>query len=1198
MPDPTPGDLFPTLDRLAPLSPAEMLARLLGKQRQHWELGERVLVETLIERLRAAGESWLDEDGVLDLIYNEIVLREERGDKPQLEEYLGRFPQHAEQLRWQFSVHEGLRECSFWKEAAGAAGAADAPGPLGAMPPAAAGNGPTTEVHPGNALPPAAPGGSWDLPTLAGRPEDELPHAKTVKPPPGKTVPPAGQDPPTLPGAHATAAAGAELLPGYEVLGELGRGGMGVVYKARQLKLRRLVALKMILAGIHAGEEDRQRFLREAEAVARLQHPNVIQIYEIGEHKGLPYLSLEFCAGGSLAARLHGTPLPGREAAQLVETLARAMHAAHQQQIVHRDLKPGNILLTADGRLKITDFGLAKKLDERGTTQTGDVMGTPSYMAPEQAGGQVADVGPATDIYALGAILYELITGRAPFRAATPLDTLRQVVSDDPVAPSRLQPKTPRDLETVCLKCLQKEPHKRYATALELADDLMRFRTGESIRARPVSMWERSVKWARQRPAIAALLALVVLTTVLGFAGVTWQLRQTEEARRRTAGALEETEEARRRLADALEKSETLLYSNHIALADREWLSNHMARVDELLDDCPPRLRGWEWRYLRRLCHGDGLDGLPGSLSVAFSPDGRRLATAEGNDVHVRELATGADVQVLHGHASRVTGVAFSADGHRVAGSGDDNAVLVWDADTGAELFRCPALPDGLGAVAFSRDGRLLAAAAGSHVVVRDAATGRPVHALAGHAGPVTGVAFSPDGKLLASSSRDQTVRLWDVADGEEAAVLRGHSGDVTGVAFSPDGKTLVSSGEDDSIRLWDVDGRREQRSLLGQGGKVTALAVSGERGDGWLLASAGGDALQPGEVKVWNPVAGRLERTFRGHNGMVLSLAFQPGGDHLASADRSAVKVWDVTVDQGSRTLGAPVGALNGVAVSPDGQFLAAVGADSAVRVWEVAGRRDPVTLRGHEGAVLGAAFLGTTGRLASAGADRTVRVWDLGSRKELATLHGHTDLVWSVASTPAGDRLASGGVDGTVRVWDLADSKAAPRVLEGHTGQVNCVAFRPDGRLLASGSADRTVRLWDPDKGREVGTPISHATDVTCLAFSPDGKLLASGGGDDDREEIKVWDVESGRELLTPGARTGKIMGLAFSPDGRRLASASQDGTIKLWETAGGQEMLTLRGHRGPVYCLAFAPDDRWIASVGKDGTVRLWDAPRPGE
>jgi WD40 repeat protein/serine/threonine protein kinase len=1174
MPDPTPGDLFPTLDRLAPLSPAEMLALLLGKQRQHWEQGERVLVETYLERLRAAGESWLDEDGVLDLIYNEIVLREERGDKPGLEEYLGRFPQYAEQLRWQFSVHEGLRDCSFWKMAPNAG---NAPGPLGDVPPAPSTDGPGTQILPGG--PPAGAGSPGDLPTLqGGQAADALAHARTVKSPAGKTTPPGPQRPTVAAGQQGLpAAGGGEVIPGYEVLGELGRGGMGVVYKARQLRLRRLVALKMILAGVHAGADDRQRFLREAEAVAHLQHPNVIQIYEIGEHKGLPYLSLEFCAGGSLASRLHGAPLPAREAAQLIETLARAMHAAHQQQIIHRDLKPANILLTADGRPKITDFGLAKKLDEHGQTRTGDVMGTPSYMAPEQASGQAADVGPATDIYALGALLYELITGRAPFRAATPLDTLRQVVNDDPVPPSRLQPRTPRDLETVCLKCLQKEPRKRYASALELADDLLLFRTGESIRARPVSPWERGVKWARQRPAVAALLALIALTTVLGFAGVTWQWRQAEEERRRKA--------------DALEEAERLLYFNRIALADREWLTNHTARVDDVLDRCPPRLRRWEWNYLHHLCHGDVLT-LPGSAAVAFSPDGRRLASAEGDAVHLRDAADGRDLLVLRGHTSRVKGVAFSGDGRRVASSGDDDTVRVWDADTGAELLTCPGLPDGLGPVAFSPDGRLLAAAADSQILLRDAATGQPVRTLAGHTGPVTGLAFAPDGVLLASASWDQTVRLWDVAAGQEAGTLRGHTGKVTGVAFSPDGKRVVSSAEDESIRLWDVAGRREERSLLGQGGKVTALALSP---DGELLASAGGEALQPGEVKVWDLLTGQLQRTFRGHNGEVLALAFQPHGDHLASADREAVKVWDITVDQASRTLGGHNGPLNCVAVSPDGRLLASAGFDGIVRVWEVAGGHDPATLRGHDGPVAGVAFLGTTGLLASSGYDRTVRVWDLVSGKEVHTLRGHTDWVWSVAANPAGNRLASGSVDGTVRVWDPAGGTAL-LTLEGHAGQVTCVAFRPDGKLLASSGADRTVRLWDPVTGKEVRTLTGHTTDVSCLAFSPDGKLLASGGGNEDREEIKVWDVDTGRELLAPGGRTAKVMGLAFSRDGRRLASAEMDHTVRLWETTGGQEVLTLRGHREAVYCVVFGPDDGWIASAGRDGTVRLWEAPPP--
>jgi serine/threonine protein kinase len=328
-------------------------------------------------------------------------------------------------------------------------------------------------------------------------------------------------------------------VAGYEILEEVGRGGMGVVYRARQKSLEREVALKLILAGSHAGATEMGRFRTEAQAIARLQHPNIVQIYEIGEQHGLPFLALEFCADGTLEQKLQGTPWPAREAAQLIETLARAVQAAHERQVIHRDLKPANILLQiADSRLqiadlsrqsaicnlqsaipKITDFGLAKRLDEPGLTASGAVLGTPSYMAPEQAEGRSREVGPVTDVYALGALLYELLTGRPPFRAATALETVLQVISDEPVAPRQLQPRTPRDLETICLKCLQKERTRRYASALDLAEDLRRFQAGEPIRARPVGRLQRGWRWCRRHPAPAGLgagVALLLLVVAIG----------------------------------------------------------------------------------------------------------------------------------------------------------------------------------------------------------------------------------------------------------------------------------------------------------------------------------------------------------------------------------------------------------------------------------------------------------------------------------------------------------------------------------------------------------------------------------------------------------------------------------------------------------------------------------------------------------
>jgi tRNA A-37 threonylcarbamoyl transferase component Bud32 len=409
--------------------------------------------------------------------------------------------------------------------------------------------------------------------------------------------------------AHDTAAPLSKMLsdvpsvPGYQLLSQLGRGGMGVVYKARQMKLNRLVALKMILAGGHAGTADLTRFQTEVEAIARLQHPNIVQVYEVGEHEGKPFFSLEFCGGGSLERKLNGTPLPAAEAAALVETLARAMHAAHSQHIIHRDLKPANVLLLEDGTPKITDFGLAKKLDEAGQTQEGAVMGTPSYMAPEQASGKSTELGPLTDVYALGAILYECLTGRPPFKAATALDTVLQVVSDEPVPPSQLQSKTPRDLETICLKCLHKEPAKRYLSSQALAQEIQRFLNGEPIVARPPAPLERAVKWARRRPAVAGLLALLLIVGGGAFVGMTalWcradRQRQRAEAlshvadeqRHDAESARDDARRAQKTAEEVLAESRQRLALNYLAYGQICAAASRLANAPNRQDAEPAR---------------------------------------------------------------------------------------------------------------------------------------------------------------------------------------------------------------------------------------------------------------------------------------------------------------------------------------------------------------------------------------------------------------------------------------------------------------------------------------------------------------------------------------------------------------------------------------------------------------------------------
>ncbi len=321
-------------------------------------------------------------------------------------------------------------------------------------------------------------------------------------------------------------------VPGYELIGVLGRGGVGVVYKAVHLRLNRTVALKMLLAGAFATRAERQRFAREAELVAGLRHANVVQVYDVGDLDGRPYFTMEFIEGGSLADSIAGTPRPARQAAELVATLADAIAAAHAGGVVHRDLKPSNVLLTADGTPKVTDFGLARRLEAgAGMTQTGFPVGTPSYMAPEQARGETHAIGPAVDVYALGAILYELLTGRPPFRAETPTETVHQVIHQDPAPPSRLNARVPRDLETICLKCLHKDPQRRYATAAALADDLRRFEEGRPIQARPLSRVARIWRRVRRRPADAALVAMALALVGLTLGGWMWLERQRAEQR-------------------------------------------------------------------------------------------------------------------------------------------------------------------------------------------------------------------------------------------------------------------------------------------------------------------------------------------------------------------------------------------------------------------------------------------------------------------------------------------------------------------------------------------------------------------------------------------------------------------------------------------------------------------------------------------
>jgi WD40 repeat protein len=1011
-------------------------------------------------------------------------------------------------------------------------------------------------------------------------------------------------------------------VPGYEILGELGRGGMGVVYRARQTALNREVALKMVLAGEHAGAAERARFRAEAEAVARLSHPNVVQIHEVGEHDGLPFFSLEYCPGGSLAGRLDGTPWPARRAAELVETLARGVHAAHQAGVVHRDLKPANVLLTADGIPKVTDFGLAKRLDvDTGQTQSGAIVGTPSYMAPEQAAGRPKDVGPAADVYALGAILYELLTGRPPFRAATPLDTVLQVVGDDPVPPRRLQPMVPRDLETVCLKCLDKQPRRRYASAAALAADLRRFLAGEPVTARPVTSVERALKWARRRPAVAGLLLLVAAVTLTGVGLVAWKWREAEYQRGLVVRKAGEAQQARTATEQQLLRAETALYVNQVAQAQRALRDFDLGGAERLLDECQPDKRHWEHGYLTALLRRR-LRTLAGHTArvggVAFGPDGKTIASGGADQaVLLWDVGTGRKRATLGRHRGHVLGVAFSRDGRRLASAGgvwDEQArryvsgeVKVWDVAEGRELLSLGRGTSAVHGVAFSPDGsRLAGACADQTVRVWDAATGHNLLTLAGHSRPVLAVAFHPDGKLLASAGGDMTVKVWDTATGKERLTLPRQAGLVHGVAFSPDGTRLASAGgigtQSIELAVWDVATGKRTLTLTGHTAVVRAVAYSA---DGRRLASASDD----GTVRLWDTATGKAVLTLRGHSGPVTAVAVSPDGRHVASAgeDRT-VKVWDTGVVREGLTLRHPDGVYS-VAFSPDGKRLASsTGPDprkpGEIRVWDLAAGKEPLLFPGQIGTVWCVAFSPDGTRLATGGYRGMLKLWDSATGRELQTLPGHSDLVASVAFSPDGTRLASAGGDrhgnrpGEVKVWDLAGGKEV-LALPGLTGCFLRVAFSPDGTRLACYSVhDQAVKVWDALTGREELT-LPGPAESFALAFSPDGARLASAGGIMDPSgtavvagEVKVWDAATGKEALAlrgPAAVTS----LAFSPDGARVAAACRDGSVRLWDAALGQPTLTLTEHAGPVTSIAFSPDGTRMGTASLDGTVKVWDA-----
>jgi WD40 repeat protein/serine/threonine protein kinase len=1012
-------------------------------------------------------------------------------------------------------------------------------------------------------------------------------------------------------------------IPGYEIMGELGHGGMGIVYQARQGGLKRLVALKMIKADSYASPQDLARFQAEAEAVARLQHPNIVQVYEIGQHEERPYFAMEFIDGGSLHQKLKelkDTTVPARDGAQWLEILARAVHHAHEHGIVHRDLKPANVLQTKDGTLKVTDFGLAKDIGaDKGQTATGSVLGTPCYMAPEQAAGRIKEIGPATDVYALGAILYEFLTGRPPFTGETLTDILLQVANDEPVPPRQLQPNAPLDLDTICLRCLEKSPARRYASALALADELRRFLSHEPIHARPLSTWSRGLKWARRKPAQAVAVLLMLLLVIglgVGFAVVSWQLGETEkalgsaerakkaegEARDGEKKRREEAEAAERKATDRADDLENSFYDDRVAMAHREWQDNHLAKTEKLLAECPRRWRGWEWQYIQRL--------LPRPNTGFWQ------------------------------HKAVIASVAFSPDGKRVASTDSSGALKIWDASTYQECLVLPARHESCAAV-FSPDGKHLAVAcSGATVKLWDAVTGK----LGSTLEPATkdlsrnlvvgsAVTYTRDGAMIAAGNRDGSVVVWDTRTSQMRHDFRKHRREVYSLAFSPDGAVLaIASGF--QIVIVDLQEGNIIRTM--QPGEVPVLSVAFSP-DGKRLASANSD----GVLKTWNPSTGQEVLTMaiskptlvgEPYRGQAYSIAYSHDGTQLASAHAdTTVRVWDAETGQELLVVRRHAYAATALAYSPDGKRLATGGADLAIRISDVTSLPESLTLPGQTAAVTRVMFSPDGKSLASSCADGSVRLWNTRTWQEPRVMKKHTKPVNGLAFSPDSQQLATGSYDKSVTLWDV-QSGGEVRSFSEHTGGVLTVAFSPDGKNLASAgwsdlppnsTVDNECKIWDLKTGQKSSSVTSKAREMfSSISYSPDGKTLAGAvsrrgvalayGRTFQNPDLKglaqvgphtagrvvqagmffVWDVQSGKPLLSLKGHPAQIQALVFSRDGTLIATAGRDGTVKLWDTSTGKERFTLHGHGGPVNSVEFSKDGKRLVSGSNDRTVKLWD------